>query len=187
MSHSILWETVVKQCAPTLAGIKTGSLFPYRCSGVEELNRDIRDFNRQFSSRGLCLLPLRCFESYALLYLYRPSELVEDLKDDKAAELLAKAGYSCSGCGRCIVKLMQRLRENEDFPHEIGLFLSYPPDDVKGFIENRSCGCKCSGMWRVYGDEELAKSLFDKFKKCTEIYCRLWREGFSLEQLAVAV
>ena len=40
---------------------------------------------------------------------------------------------------------------------------------------------------KVYGDEEKARSLFAKYKKCTEIYCALWQSGSKLEQLAVAV
>ena len=40
---------------------------------------------------------------------------------------------------------------------------------------------------KVYGDEEKARSLFAKYKKCTEIYCALWQTGSKLEQLAVAV
>ena len=60
--------------------------------------------------------------------------------------------------------------ESGEFPHEVGLFLSYPPEDVKGF-----------------GDEGKARSLFAKYKKCTEIYCALWQSGSKLEQLAVAV
>ena len=39
----------------------------------------------------------------------------------------------------------------------------------------------------VYGDEEKARSLFEKYRKCTEIYCTLWQSGLKLEQLAVAV
>ena len=35
--------------------------------------------------------------------------------------------------GVCIIPL----RLSEEFPHEIGLFLDYPLEDVKGFIENR--------------------------------------------------
>ena len=38
-----------------------------------------------------------------------------------------------------------------------------------------------------YGDEENARSLFEKYRKCTEIYCTLWQSGLKLEQLAVAV
>ena len=74
-----------------------------------------------------------------------------------------------------------------EFPREVGLFLSYPPEDVKGFIDHRANGFKCAGLWKVYGDEEKARSLFAKYKKCTEIYCALWQSGSKLEQLAVAV
>ena len=28
--------------------------------------------------------------------------------------------------------------ESGEFPHEVGLFLSYPPEDVKGFIAHRA-------------------------------------------------
>ena len=28
--------------------------------------------------------------------------------------------------------------ESGEFPHEVGLFLSYPPEDVKGFIDHRA-------------------------------------------------
>ncbi len=69
----------------------------------------------------------------------------------------------------------------------MGLFLSYPPEDVKGFIDHRANDFKCAGRWKVYGDEEKARSLFEKYRKCTEIYCTLWQSGLKLEQLAVAV
>ena len=77
--------------------------------------------------------------------------------------------------------------ESGEFPHEVGLFLSYPPEDVKGFIDHGAGGFKCAGLWKVYGDEEKARSLFEKYRKCTEIYCALWQSGSRLEQLAVAV
>ena len=54
--------------------------------------------------------------------------------------------------------------ERGEFPHEVGLLLSYPPEDVKGFIDHRAGGFKCAGLWRVYGDEEKARSLFEKYK-----------------------
>ena len=46
--------------------------------------------------------------------------------------------------------------ESGEFPHEVGLFLSYPPEDVKGFIDHRANDFKCAGLWKVYGDEEKA-------------------------------
>ena len=44
-----------------------------------------------------------------------------------------------------------------------------------------------SKLWKVYGDEKKACELFARFKKCTEIYCALWKAGSGIEQLAVAV
>ena len=180
-------EYVVRQCAPTLAGIKTGSLFPCPYQSRQALMGEIRALNRRLSPKGLILLPVRYLEGKALLYLYRPSNLRQDLKNRLAAQVLEQAGYSCSKSEQCVVRLIRRLKENEDFPHEIGLFLSYPPEDVKGFIDNRACNFKCSGLWKVYGDEARAQAMFARFRKCTEIYCKLWQEGSSIEQLAVAV
>ena len=75
------------------------------------------------------------------------------------------------------MKLIERLRGNE-FPHEIGLFLSYPPEDVKGFMAD-PCACKCSGCWKVYGGREAAEKQFARYRKCTGVYCEQWREGLS--------
>ena len=82
--------------------------------------------------------------------------------------------------------LKRRIAMSKDFPHEIGLFLSYPPEDVKGFIDNNAANFKYSGLWKVYGDEKRAKAMFEKFKKCTDIYCRMWQAGVSLDRLAVS-
>lgn len=179
-------EYVVRQCAPTLAGIKTGSLFPCPYQSRQALMSEIRALNRRLSPKGLILLPVRYLDGKALLYLYRPSNLRQDLKNRLAAQVLEQAGYSCSKSEQCVVRLIRRLKENEDFPHEIGLFLSYPPEDVKGFIDNHAANSKCAGVWKVYGDEQRARQTFEKYKKCTQIYCDLWRSGSGLDQLAVA-
>ena len=125
-------ELLVKQCAPTLAGIKTGSLFPCPCDDRESLLADIRRLNRLLVPKGLCLLPIRYRDDHALLYLYRPAELRRDLESGMARDILQKAGYRCDGCQRCVARLIRRFREEGEFPHEVGLFLSYPPEDVQG-------------------------------------------------------
>lgn len=180
-------ENLVRQCAPTLAGIKTGAIFPAVFEDREELARDIRRLNRLFVPKGLRLLPLRYRDGSALLYLYRPAELRRDLKDRLAEVLLSEAGYTARSSEQCVAHLAKRFRENGEFPHEVGLFLSYPPQDVRGFIENHAVNYKCAGLWKVYGDVELAKRLFAQYRACTNIYCARWRAGADLSQLAVAV
>ena len=179
-------EILIRQGAPTLAGIKTGSLFPCPCEDREDLLADIRRLNRLLVPKGLCLLPIRFLEGQALLYLYRPAELRRDLQDALASELLRQAGYANESCARCVAQLIRRFRESGEFPHEVGLFLSYPPEDVKGFIDNNAANFKYSGLWKVYGDENLAKAMFEKFRKCTDIYCRMWQAGVSLDRLVVS-
>ena len=84
-------------------------------------------------------------------------------------------------------RLRQRLLAGGDFPHEIGLFLGYPPEDVRGFMADcRGRNCKCTGCWKVYGDEAAARDRFRRYKQCTAIYCSLYLRGKSLTQLAVS-
>ncbi len=179
-------ELMVRQCTPTLAGIKTGSLFPCPCADRNMLLDEVRQLNRRLSPKGLCLLPLRFTEGSVLLYLYRPATLCRDLSDGLARDILTTAGYDGRSCGRYVATLIRRFRQGAEFPHEIGLFLSYPPEDVKGFVDNHACNYKCAGLWKVYGDEERARRLFDRFKRCTDTYYKLWQAGATIEQLAVA-
>ena len=57
-------EILIRQGAPTLAGIKTGSLFPCPCEDRENLLTDIRRLNRLLVPKGLCLLPIRFLEGH---------------------------------------------------------------------------------------------------------------------------
>lgn len=179
-------ELIVRHCSPTLAGLKTGNLFVCPYSDREELICALRSLNQRLVPKGVRVVPLRISGEKVLLYIYRPGMLEDDLSAQEAVDILTEHGYSIGNPGKCIVKLRGRLSENEEFPHEIGLFLGYPPEDVRGFIENRARGYKCVGCWKVYGDEECAKKKFAKYKKCTDIYCSLWAAGKSIERLTVA-
>jgi len=179
-------ELIVRHCSPTLAGLKTGSLF--RCPYTEEktLTKEIRALNRRLVPKGLRILPLRLDRKAktALIYLYRPTDLKRDLSDDETGRLLCERGYTPAKAEGCIRDLVERLQKSKDFPHEIGLFLGYPPEDVRGFIENRACGHKCVGCWKVYGDVDKAQKTFERYEKCTRIFCRAYEKGSSLEGLA---
>ncbi len=179
-------EQLIRHCSPTLAGLKTGSLFSCPFDGEEGLRRDICRLNKTLVPKGLRVLPLRMEKGRALIYVYRVSDLQRDLRDRQVQELLLAEGYRMEGAERCLRRLMQRLRTGKDFPHEIGLFLSYPAEDVRGFMENRACGHKCVGCWKVYGDEAAAKRCFARYEKCTRVYSRCWERGTTLERLTVA-
>ena len=180
-------EMIIRHGSPKLAGLKTGNLFNCPYSGKKELLDTLRSLNRRLVPKGVRIIPLRLSEERVLLYIYRPSKLKQDFAVKETSDLLEEYGYSVEDLGKCIAQLSRRLNEAEEFPHEIGLFLGYPSEDVKGFIENRAEGYKCIGCWKVYGNEQDAKKQFERYRKCTSVYCTQWANGKSIEQLTVAV
>ena len=174
-------ELVIRHCSPTLAGLKTGNMFMCSYDDRKKLLCEICVLNKLLSKKGLRVIPLRFTESKALIYVFRPEKLEQDLKDPEAESVLRKNGYSCKSTSSCITNLIRRLETCDGFPHEIGLFLGYPPEDVNGFIENRKC--KLTGFWKVYGD---AEKTFAQYRKCMEVYYNCWCEGCPLEKLAVS-
>ena len=179
-------ELLVRHCAPTLAGMKTGNMFLSPFESEAQMRRDLQAFNRRFQCKGLRVVPLRYRGKKALLYVYRPAKLAEDLCHETAKNILERHGYVPTLPGKCVSCLRRKLQTDADFPHEIGLFLGYPPEDVCGFIEHKAAGYKCVGCWKVYGDAEQAQKTFAKFKKCTDVYCRQYAAGKPMERLTVA-
>lgn len=178
-------EILIRSCAPTMACLKTGNMFNCAFDSREQMSVELRHLNRRLGRKGLRILPLRWRSGRALLYLYRPKLLERDLRDPLARALLSECGYACDTVGACLARLIARLRTEEDFPHEIGLFLGYPPADVDGFMHRKE-ECKLSGIWKVYDDVESAVRQFARCRHCTEVYLNCLARGFSLDRLAVA-
>ena len=169
-------------CAPTLAALKPASLF--RWSGDTQA---LTPWRQKLASRGLALRTLkRCPDGGCLLYLYRVRRLAEILSDPDNAAFLRSCGYAPDmGLEASLRRLSERLR-GDAFPHEIGVFLGYPLEDVRGFIDNGGRNYACCGCWKVYGDPDAAQRRFDRYRRCTEIYCKNLRKGVALEALITA-
>lgn len=162
-------ELLISQCAPTLVGLKTANMFSAEYKSREEVKCSLRKLNSMLVPKGLRIVAMRYSDSRVLLYLYRPDALRRDLSDSAARDILRERGYNeCAQAENCLSCLIGRLRSCEDFPHEVGLFLGYPPEDVKGFIDNRASGFKLIGCWKVYGDVDAAVEKFESFECCTK-------------------
>ncbi len=178
---------LIAHCSPTLASIKTGSLFSYAFASQIDLERRLRRCNRELGPKGVRVEALRVCEQRALIYVYRRTHLQADLLRGEAQLLLGSLGYPCGDADACLRLLRQRLDQGCGFPHEIGLFLGYPPADVAGFMANGGRNCKCIGCWKVYGDEDQAQRLFEKFRKCRRVYAKRFSSGTKVAQLTVAI
>lgn len=178
---------LVEFSAPTLASLKAASLFSLPCESEEELSGQLAEWSRVLAPKGVSLTVLRRDGGRAVIYVYRRTHLIRDLRRPGVGEFLARQGYSGAGLEQALSLLRARMARGGDFPHEIGLFLGYPLEDVAGFMEHKGKNCLCTGWWKVYGNEEEARKSFRRFQKCREVYLRLWRAGRPVEQLTVPV
>ncbi len=170
-------KCLVEHCSPTLASLKTANMFSYRYEDEHSFKSTVDLWNEMLGHKGVELIILKKCDGVALIYVCRRKMLEQDLSKNGVSEFLSKFGYRSTDTDYAIKKLKSRLESQPDFPHEIGIFLSYPLGDVKGFIDQGSKNSICSGCWKVYCNECEAIKLFKKYKKCREVYYRLYISG----------
>ena len=136
--------------------------------------------------KGVRVRLLRECEKGALIYVYRPTMLEKRLARGEVRSFLEKRGYAGLTMDECIDALARRVHCGEEFPHEIGVFLDYPLEDVVGYIENRGDRALCAGCWKAYSNADEARRRFALYRKCREVYLRCYRKGFGVARLTVA-
>ena len=179
------FETILaEQCAPTLAGIKPANLFCWKAMKAAELSRwrkILASYGMEFRTLNACPVG-----GNSLIYLFRTAWLREILADPSIRAFLMRLGYPDADCGTFLACLSRRLRQAEEFPHEIGVFLGYPLQDVVGFMKYRGRNYTYCGCWKVYGNPEEAKRRFAEYHRCTAFYCESVRAGIPLTRLLAA-
>lgn len=164
---------LAEHCAPVLFGKKPAALLaenllPNDCAWEALL------------SRGLRLVRLTRRESASPTLIYQPDLLSDALSQPKTQCALKQLGYpSAKAYPEMLRYLRRRFYESEAFPHEVGFFLGYPPEDVLGFMECPG-NCKLCGLWKVYGDVDAAKSLFIEYARCRQALLRHIESGGSI-------
>ncbi len=176
---------LIEHCSLTLSSLKTASLFTIKFHNKSTLNDDVKFWNEKFTKRGVKVQLLKTNENSALVYVYRHDMLKNDMLNEKASAVLSQYGYENLSVHLALKRLSQRLCACEEFPHEIGLFLGYPPEDVQSFICNKGRNCNLCRYWKVYNNESEALLKFAKYDKCKAIYKKLWHEGRDILRLTV--
>ena len=182
----LIEKCLVEHCSATLASMKSANLFNMTFADDTDVEDQIEFWNRCMKEKGIRLYILRRQENRVLVYVYRKKQLEVSLNRPGVAKFLKKYGYGSTDVEYALDRLKSRIGENNEFPHEIGIFLDYPLGDVIGFIKNAGQNCKCVGCWKVYYNECEAIKAFARFKKCTSVYVRLWNQGRTVRQLTVA-
>ena len=154
-------------CGITFAGLKVASLFRID----REAFRALADVRFCFAKRGFRFAVIGRSGGKDLLYVFHLPRLQEILFDESNADFLRSCGYAYRSVGEALLQLRCRLCGGAGFPHEIGVFLGYPLDDVLECL---------AGYWKVYSEPEKKARLFAKYRRCSECICSKLREGKTL-------
>ncbi|MDE7243419.1 MAG: DUF3793 family protein [Oscillospiraceae bacterium] len=187
MTSRNLESELIEYCAPTLMGIKPAGLFRYHAQSLELLRRMVSSWTETLTPYGLELRILKTKTGDCLIYLYRTQWLRRILSDGAVRIFLERMGYQVvRDPPDLLEQLSQRLCMEQDFPHEIGVFLGYPLEDVEGFIQNGGRNYSCCGCWKSYGDPEKAEALFASYRQCTALCKKWYQNGYTITQLIAA-
>ena len=126
---------LVEQCATTLAGVKPASLFRYQGADKRQPREAAARWAKELAPYGITIRVLKyCPQTGAcLIYLYRAGWLRSILSEPSTRAFLAGQGYGADqSCQELLRQLSRRLCLEREFPHEIGVFLGYPPGGCGG-------------------------------------------------------
>ena len=101
--------------------------------------------------------------------LYREDELKKILEKEVNRRFFRAMGYRSFSLPAVLNQIRVRLAAHRDgegeYPHELGILLGYPLEDVRGFIRYKGKNYLYSGYWKVYGDVEKARQLFQSYDR----------------------
>ena len=174
--HSIPLQLAL-QCAPVISGIKISNLLTIPAKSLRELSAVLKKTELSFR----ILYPGR---ERLVILIYRDTELKEYLEREEVMAFIYKCGYETSDISKIfpvfVKRYMRYMELKQDFPHELGLFLGYPIEDVDGFINENGKNYLYSGYWKVYKDAELKIRLFKNYEKVQTEIVRLLYEGLDI-------
>lgn len=168
------------QCAPLIAGLKMSNLFIIR-------KKHLRRLCALLQNSGIRCRVLYLDENKLTVLLYDPAMLSVYLRNKRAIAILQHNGYKQFDLESILLEFARRYRsyrtESEAFPHELGLLLGYPLDDVEGFIENEGKNCLYTGYWKVYANVPAKRDLFRRFECAREELMKQISQGKKVEQV----
>ena len=174
--HSIPLQLAL-QCAPVISGIKISNLLTIPAKSLRELSVVLKKTELSFR----ILYPGR---ERLVILIYREAKLREYLAGEEVMAFIYKCGYETSDISKIfpvfVKRYMRYMELKQDFPHELGLFLGYPIEDVEGFIKENGKNYLYSGYWKVYKDTELKIRLFKDYERVQTEIVRLLYEGLDI-------
>lgn len=168
------------QCAPVITGLKISNLFIVP-------NENVHHVESLLEGTDLSFRILVCTGKKTTFLLYRERELREYLAEQKVKCFLRKMGYYAMELEdilpKCCESYESCMNHRGAFPHEMGILLGYPVEDVEGFIVHGGRNFLYSGYWKVYADLPQKKRMFRKFDAAKETLIHMVSNGISMTDI----
>ena len=170
---------LANHCSPVLMGTKLSNLISVSKMDFASNEEFLSNYKSLLKPYGIAIEKLCECEERMQLFVYNEERLARYLKKSRIAKFLSEYGYESNDLDVCISVLKSKLRHFE-FPHEIGIFLGFPLDDVIGFIENQGQNYVFCRYWKVYHNPELAKRTFNLYDRLRDFVNERLGEGASI-------
>ena len=171
---------IALQCPPLLTGIKISNLLIVATGNAQHV------FQR-FQGTRVSMCVLCRTKQKTVFFLYNREELEAYLNSFDVHELLGYLGYQTPSLTtvlkECSRRYQQYAKGEQDFPHELGLLLGYPVEDVIGFIENQGKNPLYSGYWKVYSNVSETLNLFENYNQARETVVRMISRGIDVQNI----
>ncbi len=168
------------QCAPVITGVKLSNLLILPKSDAKSLSWVLRH-------TGIVFLKLAEVKEKVTFLVFRREELRTYLEDAKVQQILSDCGYKDLSFKGILFTFMEHYqtyaKDEKQFPHEMGLLLGYPPEDVEGFIVHNGQNFLYSGYWKVYADVSKKKELFQQYEDAQKDVITLLAKGIGIRSI----
>lgn len=168
------------QCAPLIAGLKTSNLLIISKDNLHRIRQILKNTDISYSI-------LLVTEKKITILLYNREDLEKYLSEERVKNLFKVMGYQKLTFDEILpvfqTRYQQYMLDNREFPHEMGLLLGYPVEDVEGFIENEGKDFLYIGYWKVYENLSAKLQLFRKFELAKETVIHLVSNGVSMSDI----
>lgn len=177
-----LFSVIIRNAAPTIKKHKTSSLINFSNS-----NRNLNNIWERYKDKVKEKLDIDYFElkkdtTNMLVLFYNKEKMELSINDNKNMQFLKRFGYNENmDLKQCLLFLGRRFKNM--CPHEIGIFLGYPLEDVESFVNCPNEKCKMVGYWKVYHDIEKAEIIFNKYDEIKDAIMRLMIKGIKPTEL----
>jgi len=159
-----LFATIAYNIAPTIAKEKPASLLNLT-KGIRNLHILWEKYKQDFMDNiTLEYYEIRKTENSTLVLFYNPKFLYKVLFQENNIAFLEQFGYSKE---MTLLQCLEILKNSfaKSCPHEIGVFLGIPVEDVISFIKLSGRDCLLCGYWKVYHNPNRALSIFKTFDR----------------------